>query len=76
MVGAALGTLDLPGAAGALFSTLDRLDGDDRAILEIELQYEDEAATIPDYVDVIRDVSGEKAYKNKQLAKYVPMEEI
>ena len=48
----------------------------DRAILEIELRSEDEAATIPDYVDVIRDVSGEKAYKNKQLAKQVPMEPL
>ena len=48
----------------------------DRAILEIELRSEDEAALIPDYVDVIRDVSGEKAYKNKQLAKQVPMEPL
>ena len=48
----------------------------DRAILEIELRSEDETAAIPDYVDIIRDVSGEKAYKNKQLAKNIPMEEI
>ena len=48
----------------------------DRAVMEIELEAEDEAALIPDYVRVIRDVSGEKAYKNRQLAKRVPMEEI
>ena len=48
----------------------------DRAILEIELKREDEAAAIPDYVRVIRDVTADKAYKNKQLAKRVPMEEI
>lgn len=49
---------------------------DDRAILEIELQSEDEAAAIPAFVEVIRDVSGEKAYKNKQLAKRVLMESL
>lgn len=48
----------------------------DRAIMEIELDSEDEAADIPDYVEIIRDVSGEKAYKNRQLAKRVPMEAI
>lgn len=48
----------------------------DRAIMEIELEAEDEAAEIPEWVRVLRDVTGEKAYKNKQLAKRVPMEEI
>ena len=48
----------------------------DRAIMEIELEREDEGADIPDWVRVIRDVTGEKAYKNKQLAKRIPMEEI
>ena len=48
----------------------------DRAILEIELYREDEAAEVPDYVRILRDVTGEKAYKNKQLAKRVPMEAI
>ena len=48
----------------------------DRAILEIELEHEDDAPEIPDFVNIIRDVSGEKAYKNRQLAKSVPMEEI
>ena len=48
----------------------------DRAILEVELEREDEAAELPKYIRVIRDVSGEKAYKNRQLAKRVPMEPI
>lgn len=48
----------------------------DRAILEIELESEDEAAEIPDEVRILRDVTGEKAYKNKQLAKRVPMDPI
>lgn len=48
----------------------------DRAIMEIELEAEDEAAEIPDWVQIIREVTGEKAYKNKQLARRVPMESI
>lgn len=48
----------------------------DRAILEIELENEMEEADIPADVQIIRDVTGEKAYKNKQLAIRVPMEDI
>ncbi|MBQ6373453.1 MAG: hypothetical protein IJJ45_03100 [Clostridia bacterium] len=48
----------------------------DRAIMEIELQSEDETPDIPEWVGIIRDVTSEKAYKNRQLAKRVPMEEI
>ena len=48
----------------------------DRAILEIELEREDEGAAIPDYVRIIRDVSADAAYKNRQLAENVVMEEI
>ena len=48
----------------------------DRALMEIELASEDESADIPDYVQIIREVSGEKAYKNRQLARRVPMEDI
>ena len=48
----------------------------DRAIMEIELEREDEGAALPDYVHVIRDVSADPAYKNKQLAKRIPMEDI
>ena len=49
---------------------------DDRAIMEIELERENEGAALPDYVRVIRDVSGDLAYKNRHLARRVPMEAI
>ena len=49
---------------------------DDRAILEIELGSEHEGAQIPEYAQIVRDVSGDYAYKNSQLAFEVPMEEI
>ena len=48
----------------------------DRAIMEIELDSEDETARIPEWVHVFREVTGEKAYKNKHLAKRVPMEAL
>jgi CYTH domain-containing protein len=48
----------------------------DRAILEIELEREDEGAAIPDYVRIIRDVSGDVRYKNRMLAEKVFNEEI
>lgn len=49
---------------------------DDRATLEIELKCEDEQPQIPDWLDVIRELTGERAYKNRYLAERVPMEEI
>ena len=48
----------------------------DRAIMEIELEREDEGAAIPDYVRIIRDVSSDMAYKNRSLAENVVYEEI
>lgn len=41
----------------------------DRAVLEIELSREDEAFDFPDFVTVIREVTGEKQYKNPVLAR-------
>ena len=49
---------------------------EDRAILEIELEREDEGAAIPDYVQIIRDVSADPAYKNRSLAENVVYETI
>ena len=49
---------------------------DDRAILEIELEHENEGAAIPEYVQIIRDVSADPAYKNRSLAENVIYEEI
>ena len=48
----------------------------DRAIMEIELESEDEGAAIPEYVHIIRDVSDDLAYKNRSLAENVMYEEI
>lgn len=48
----------------------------DRAILEIELEHENEGAAIPDYVQIIRDVSADPAYRNRSLAENVIYEEI
>ena len=42
---------------------------DDRAILEIEMEDEKEDIIIPDFVEVVRDVTEESAYKNSSLAK-------
>ena len=48
----------------------------DRAILEIELEREDEGAALPDYVRVIRDVRADPAYKNLSLSERVVYEDI
>ena len=48
----------------------------DRAILEIELESENEGAAIPEYVQIIRDVSDDLAYKNRSLAENVVYEDI
>ena len=40
-----------------------------RAILEIEMESEDEELAIPDFIDVICEVTGEKKYSNKRLAE-------
>ena len=49
---------------------------DDRATLEIELEREDQVPDLPEWLEVIRDVTGERAYKNRYLAESVPMEDI
>ncbi len=49
---------------------------EDRAILEIELKRENEGVALPDYVRIIRDVSADLRYKNRQLAEDVVCEEI
>lgn len=46
----------------------------DRAILEIELADAGDDPGLPDPVRVIRDVTGELAYKNSMLAREIPME--
>lgn len=48
----------------------------DRAILEVELSSEDEDFTLPPFVDVIREVTHDKRYTNRAMAKKIPVEEI
>ena len=48
----------------------------DRAILEVELESENESFSLPDYVSVIKEVSDDKRYKNTKLAESVPFDEI
>ena len=46
----------------------------DRAILEVELEREDEDIEIPEYITVVKDVTGEKAYSNHSMAHNFPKE--
>ena len=46
-----------------------------QAVLEIEISEEGEKADIPPYLSVIRDVTGDKRYKNHSLAKSIPPED-
>ena len=48
----------------------------DRATLEIELRSEEQNIQLPEWVEIIRDVSAEKRYTNRQLARHIPMEDI
>ena len=46
-----------------------------QAVLEIEIGEENEEARIPSWLTVLRDVTSEKAYRNKALAKRIPEED-
>ncbi len=46
-----------------------------QAYLEIELEREDEEFSLPDYLEIIREVTLDPAYKNYALAKNIPKEE-
>ena len=48
----------------------------DRATAEIELAAEDEVAALPPYLQVIREVTADRRYKNASLAREVIFEEI
>ena len=49
---------------------------DDRATLEIELESEDEEFSIPSFINIIKEISTDGRYKNTNLAKSVPFDEI
>lgn len=62
---------------GTLFCEIDVFSfWDDRAILEIELPDEAIAVILPDYVTLIREVSGERRYSNRAMAKNIPQDNI
>ena len=48
----------------------------DRAILEIEVESEGEEVTLPSFIHVLLEVTGDKRYKNVNLAKTVPSDDI
>ena len=48
----------------------------DRAFCEVELPDEHTPVTLPDWLEVIREVTDDKRYTNLALAKEIPMEEI
>ena len=48
----------------------------DRAVLEIELNDENESFDIPAYINVIKEVSDDKRYKNTNLALEIPIDDI
>ena len=47
-----------------------------QAFLEIELEREDEEFSIPDFFEVIKEVTKDKRYRNSALSKSIPKEEI
>lgn len=47
-----------------------------QAFCEVELKSEDESFELPEFVEVIRDITGDKAYRNYALTKNIPKEEI
>ena len=49
---------------------------EDRAFLEIELEREDEEFSIPDFIEVIKEVTHLPEYRNYSLAKQIPSEKI
>lgn len=48
----------------------------DRATLEIELDSEQQQVILPDWLDIVRELTGEAAYKNRCLAEHIPMEAL
>lgn len=48
----------------------------DRATLEIELESEAQQVALPDWLEIVRELTGEAAYKNRFLAERIPMESL
>ena len=47
-----------------------------QAIMEVELSNEDEVASIPPFIDVIKEVTEDEKYKNYNMAKSMPDESV
>ena len=48
----------------------------DRAFCEVELSHEDTPVTLPEWLNVVREVTDDKRYTNLALAREIPMEEL
>lgn len=48
----------------------------DRALCEVELPSADTPATLPEWVEVVREVTYDRNYTNAAIARRIPMEEI
>ncbi len=48
----------------------------DRAVLEVELEREDETFDLPAFLHIYKDVTADKRYKNVNLAREIPVEDI
>ncbi len=48
----------------------------DRAVMEVELTSEDETFTVPSGIEIIKEVSDDKRYKNAALANEIPNDKI
>ena len=47
-----------------------------QAIVEVELQDENDVINFPEFIEVRREVTGEEAYSNYEIAKAMPNEEV
>ena len=45
-----------------------------QAILEVELPDESKGIVFPEFIEVLRDVSGDDTYDNRSLAETIPVE--
>ena len=41
-------------------------------MVEIELNHEDDAIDFPDWLDIIREITDDKAYRNSSIAENIP----
>ena len=48
----------------------------DRAFCEVEMPHVNTPVTLPDWLDVVREVSADKRYTNLALAREIPMEDL